>query len=432
MNPRLPAPGFILVGVVMFVLALTILGLSLFTLSSYEAQSLTQSHARQQGSYDAESGIEMVKALVMTPPSKSLLSATSAVGSYNVVSAVAMQHRLGGAWDSVGSVSDDDSTLLIRVTSQNYGERRTLEARFTPNAVPDYYKRLFTVAMSVLVENAELNPPTNHPASQLRLSGGCWQFVDSASDTTWLATQTTWTGPTFQYTDPVTLPSISNYVANHTTPYTVSPVLAGSNQRNLDFTIHPDNLSVAYYKVSTNPTSGSPFSYEDDIRTLITVKDTVVWIVPAGVRFNTKVEIQKLNAPAVLIIVAGANNAPPPSTTSDYAIHFKGGLNVVGGDQVSVIMATDRRVVIEFVNAGNTYEATAEKVSILCRDLQLMGPNNNPNPQAILYNLTLHHYPSMDQLINNLYANPSKPLPAPPAPANALSVVRGSWRSPTP
>jgi hypothetical protein len=40
--------GFVIVGVVMFVLALTILGLSLFSLSSYESQFLNRSLAREQ------------------------------------------------------------------------------------------------------------------------------------------------------------------------------------------------------------------------------------------------------------------------------------------------------------------------------------------------------------------------------------------------
>lgn len=426
MKSRPPAGGFILVGVVMFVLALTILGLSLFTLSSYEAQSITLSHSRQQGMYDAESGIEMVKVLIMAPPNRSLARATAAVGSRNIVSAVAMQHRLGGSWDSTGTVTAD-STVLIRVTSVNYGERRTLEARFRPKPLRDYYKRLFTVANSVLVENAELTPPVNHPAAQLKLSGGCWQYVDFPGDTTWLKTQTTWTGRTFDFTEPVSMPNVTDYVATHPTPYSPDTVLTG-NIRTLDFSIHPNNTSIAYYRTLSNPTPGSPFTYEDNKETVIYVKDTVVWIAPAGIRFEYKVELhKKQDNRAVLIIVAGANNAFPTNSTSDYAIHFKGGLGVKN-NQVSVILVTADRVVIEFVNSGNSYSGTVDNLSVLCRDLQLMGPNDKaPN-----YDLILGHQPSMDDLIERLYADPSDPLPRPSSASNALSVIRGSWRTPTP
>ena len=50
------ARGFMLVGVVMFMLALTILGMSLFALSSYEAQFYTASASREQSMQNAESG----------------------------------------------------------------------------------------------------------------------------------------------------------------------------------------------------------------------------------------------------------------------------------------------------------------------------------------------------------------------------------------
>ena len=39
-SPRHGESGFVLIGVVIFVLALTIIGISLFSLSSYEAQFL--------------------------------------------------------------------------------------------------------------------------------------------------------------------------------------------------------------------------------------------------------------------------------------------------------------------------------------------------------------------------------------------------------
>ncbi len=50
--------GFLLVGVAMFVLALTILGVSLFSLSGFEAQFLGQSMRRSQAFYDALGGID--------------------------------------------------------------------------------------------------------------------------------------------------------------------------------------------------------------------------------------------------------------------------------------------------------------------------------------------------------------------------------------
>ena len=57
--------GFVLVGVVMLVLALTILGLSLFSLSGYEAQFMRASYQRTQLFYDAVSGIDRTKTILV-------------------------------------------------------------------------------------------------------------------------------------------------------------------------------------------------------------------------------------------------------------------------------------------------------------------------------------------------------------------------------
>lgn len=425
--------GFILVGVVMFVLALTILGLSLFTLSSYEAQSLTQSHARQQGGYDAQSGIEMVKALIMAPPNMSLATASAAVGSYHVTSAVAMQHRSNGTWDSTGVVAPD-STVLIRVTSVNYGERRTLEARFRPSTSHDYYKRLFTVARSVFVENVESQPPPLppivHPATQLFLTGQGWQTVVNAPvDTAWANNQVTWVNPQphFESTEAFTVPDIPGYIASHPTAYVPSRDASNPNLVKLNFDSHPAGTPVAYYRSPANPAGpGSPFNYEEPARVDVTVQGTVVWVLPRGVQFHQQVNIQrKLGPPAVLIIVAGPNGGVTDPTG---AIHFQGGVNVNGGNDVYVILATDSKAIIEFANENNTYDCRLDRLSILCRDLHLQGPRDGiPNRT-----LRLAHDPAMDAIIQSLYADPSSPLPRPAGTANSLTFVPGSWRSATP
>lgn len=437
MTRSAPRNGFVLVGVVMFVLALTILGLSLFTLSSYEAQSLTQSHARTQGSYDAESGVEMVKALIMTGPSFSLASAGAAVGSFNVISAVAKQHRSGGLWDSTGVVTGD-STVWIRVTSQNYGERKTLEARFRPNQPRDYYNRLFTVARSVTVQNFGGTPSTQRPADQLILSGPGWQQVVSSADTAWAQQlpsalrQTTWTGPHFEYTDAVTLPDLPAYFASRP-PTPFLPTLTKSGRDKLEFDVHDTTLPVAYYR--SPPSEGpGPYTFEDIRSVDISVEGTVVWLIPAGVHFQQQVIISKSNKSsrrAVLVIVAGQ------SLSSDAAINFEGGVNVAStsgvslGDQVNVILVTDARTLIEFVNEPNTYDCRLNRLSLFCRDLSLMGPEKGPPYPGKILQLS-HDPTTMAAVIQDLYSDPSDPLPRPTGSASALTLIRGSWRSATP
>jgi len=78
--PRRPirseASGFVLVGVVMFVLALVILGLSLFSLSSYEGQFVERTKESDAAFYAASSGIEHAKFALARSESLGLVSAS--------------------------------------------------------------------------------------------------------------------------------------------------------------------------------------------------------------------------------------------------------------------------------------------------------------------------------------------------------------------
>lgn len=427
MTRRAEASGFILVGVVMFVLALTILGLSLFTLSSYEAQSLTQSHSRQQSDYDAQSGIEMVKSLIMTSPNR-LDGAAAAVGSFGVVNAVAKQHRSNGTWDSTGVVVSD-STVIVRVTSSHAGELRTLEARFRPSTTKDFYKRLFTVANSVEVENTEVLPGPViiiHPASQLRLTGQVWQTVTAPADTAWADSgQVTWGQPHFEYTDPVAVIDLPNYIATHPTAFLPEFETGDPDEHKLIFDKHPHG-TVGYYSSPGNLVPGSFYTFEEDARADVEVEGTVVWIVPAGLQFKQQVHFKANSDPSVLIIVAGQNGGNPSSPAG--AIHFQGGFTVDGSDKLHVILVTDAKVLIEFANEANTYECRVDRLSVLCRDLLLQGPKN----VAPIRELRLRYDPATSPIIDALYSEASNPLPRPPGSTNALTFIRGSWRRATP
>ena len=119
--------GFVLVGVVMFVLALTILGLSLFALSSYEAQFQTSSYLSGQAFNVAQSGVEHVKFVLAHK--KRLQDVRTSLYPNGVVYARA--RCLNGEFvpDSVGKVEDlpDGAQLEIRVLANLNGERRMVE-----------------------------------------------------------------------------------------------------------------------------------------------------------------------------------------------------------------------------------------------------------------------------------------------------------------
>src|SRR5262245_6741389 len=84
--------GFVLPGVVMFVIVLTILGLSLFALSSYEAQFMNATLDETQAFYLANGAIDRAKFLLTSTYQLQIVSANRGAG---VDSAIAIQDPYG-------------------------------------------------------------------------------------------------------------------------------------------------------------------------------------------------------------------------------------------------------------------------------------------------------------------------------------------------
>lgn len=182
MRPALPgaerrprgAAGFVLVGAVMLVLALTILGLSLFSLSSYESQFLRQSVEDLQTFQVASGAIERAKyALAVT----SELAAVQTGLPDHVLATVAIQEKAGGA-DSLGAVEWGGEPVRIRVQVDYRGRRRSMEGEFTPTQGVHTYMRLVTAW-----ENLEVLEPARY--AHMELTGRIRIGPSPASDTTW-------------------------------------------------------------------------------------------------------------------------------------------------------------------------------------------------------------------------------------------------------
>ena len=134
MNRDRSSQGFVLVGVVMLVLALTILGLSLFSLSSYEAQFLRQTRDSEQSFVSALGGLERAKCLLDATDNLGSVKA-SMPGIENVTAAVAIQDPFGGGPDSTGAVDWDGANILIQVRTSYRGQQRIVQAVFDPEKV---------------------------------------------------------------------------------------------------------------------------------------------------------------------------------------------------------------------------------------------------------------------------------------------------------
>jgi hypothetical protein len=423
-----PAPderGFILVGVVTFMLALTILGLSLFALSSYEAQFFYAATAREQSLQNSESGMELVKALLADAGSKGLEDAHLAEGRMGVTSAMAYQWRSASNDDTTSHGPVDwDSTMVIVVSARSGGVERTLQARYIPGVVENPYQRLLTAGQGVSVDTSPVEP---------ELSGRVWQPVASDADTAW-TDHVTWTAgrPVENGTPPRPL---ANAFVESLLPNTKDPTNASLNDAEnyeIEFTGNAGGPTL-FRSPSPRPTAADEglddeykqysFYIGDDLD--IKVQNVVVWVVGSvdpsglqGVCFKNRVRVRALDPsiPSTLVIVAKPGYA-------NRGIWLKGGLKVDAGVQVYLVTEGD----VSIVHVEDTDKSTnAGMISIVAGGhIEIGGPGSGDA-------FYLGYDPSsMDGLADQLLAQGALPQLKGGTGANFISV-RQSWVETTP
>jgi len=419
-----PAPderGFILVGVVTFMLALTILGLSLFALSSYEAQFFYAATAREQSLQNSESGMELVKALLAEAGSKGLEDAHLAEGQMGVTSAMAYQWRSASNDDTTSHGPVDwDSTMVIVVSARSGGVERTLQARFIPGVVENPYQRLLTAAQGISVDTKDPVEPD--------LYGRVWQPVASDADTAWTNDVDWHAGRPVERGTPPT--PMANAFVESQLP-SASPPTNTDYSNSSDYVIEFDGTgaSATFFSSPPSPPTSDEdadrysFYADDDLD--IKVENVAVWVVgradPGGVqgayfKKHVRVRPKTSGGTGTLVIVAKAGYA-------NRGIWFKGGLQVDDGVQVYLVSEGDVAIVHDNDNDENT---DAGMISIVAGGhIVIGGPASG-------YGFTLKYDPSsMDALADQLLAEGALPQVAGGTGANFISI-RQSWVETTP
>ena len=417
-----PAPderGFILVGVVTFMLALTILGLSLFALSSYESQFFYAATAREQSLQNSESGMELVKALLADAGSKGLEDAHLAEGQMGVTSAMAYQWRSASSNDTTSHGPVDwDSTMVIVVSARSGGVERTLQARYIPGVVENPYQRLLTAAQGVSVDTKNSVEPD--------LYGRVWQPVASDADTAWTNDVDWHTGRPVESGTPPT-PMANAFVESQLSAPAAGKDYSNSNDYLIKF--DGEEARATFFSSPPSPSTSDEdadrysFYADDDVD--ISVQNVVVWVVGRadpgdvqGAYFKKHVRVKpKLSGgTGTLVIVAKAGYA-------NRGIWFKGGLEVDDGVQVYLVSEGDVAIVHDNDNDENT---DAGMISIVAGGhIVIGGPDSG-------YRFNLKYDPSsMDALAEQLLAEGALPQVAGGTGANFIPI-RQSWVETTP
>jgi hypothetical protein len=421
--------GFILVGVVTFMIALTILGLSLFALSSYEAQFFYASQSREQALQSSESGIEVVKSLLSDPAIPltyrfRLEAAQLAVGHFGITQALAYQVRSGDPNDTTsrGPVNWD-STLVIVVSGRAGGEERSVQTRFRPVPNKNPYQQLISTGQGISYN-------TNGATPTLRLTGAIWQHVVSAGDSAWTGFVDWPRGRPLDPSLPATA-TASAFVDAHMAEAIPPNETQLTNDLQLPYTITFDDTHPFYRLLdnSSPPSGGGDPEWNDHYqfycneRLEIQVHGMAVWLVDRGVCFRGKVTVvpdpdaqPDPKNPDVLVIVAKPN---PNGSDPNRGIWFEGGL-VNDSTETRVFLVSDGDISLTQEHSSSS-SLDAQAVSIVAGGtVELMGP---PSGAPVF---KVAHSASMNALADDLVASGLLPPPSGGSTAR-FAVVPHSW-----
>jgi hypothetical protein len=390
--------GFAIIGVVMLVLALTILGLSLFSLSSFESQFLGRSLERQQAFFAASGGLERAKFNLIRGGLRE--HAGFGLPADGVDSARAWQ-VVAGDTVSLGAIAWG-TPIHIDVYGRSGDTRSAVHATFTPGTQSDFYRRLVTTSGAV---DLVYGPPHDQ---MIRAIGKIYEAGSSAAWVPHLASPVpdsirhgaTWIVP----------PSVDDLFLAHPSPPPANRTVVGGNPV---FTLDAAGLQPGFF---TSDQAGSPFDVEELGGTFdILVRGPAVWLLPDGFRAYSWVNIRSFgNDPnTCLVIVAG--RAQPP--WQDRGIWFEdGGFT----SDVPVILVTDGRCIV-YCDDGNR---DVPYLSVYATGLTLRGPDSG-TPWPLRHDLNAPE----DQpggLIDRLIGWGA--LPNGSAVAANLTFIPGTWR----
>lgn len=364
-------PGFILVGVAMFVLVLTILGLSLFSLSGFESQFYERSKANTQSFYYAVGAIDRIRfALKATGR---LEDAQAPLPPY-VVEANAYQWQGGPDTLFEGTIQWGGEDVLIRATSEFQGSRSTVEGRFVPEKDADPYKRLMTFSgADTGLRVITFDQDGSRRDATTYLDGTVWQNAASPGAPC-DSFQNVF--PNFSWSPPggVEAPDLVSYFAAFFKDETPSPELKyeqdGSIEYKLDAKTATRSVGAGFFKTEW-PGGAEPWSLgipEDasgsEVR--IRVEGRAIWMFDHGLWCRKKLRIEG-DSKDMLILVAR------PGTDPDHVAVGLSLMSAIRLARVPVMLITDGR--IEYMQDENPEKDTSVSyLSMFAKGAILMGP----------------------------------------------------------
>lgn len=418
--------GFILPGVVMFVLALTIIGFSLFSLSSYEAQFMYASMDDTEAFYDASSAIDRGRFLAAATGSLASVK-TGLTGTGNIVYAVAKQGD-----DSTGTVKwGGDDPVLIRVEVNRNGKKRLLEATFDPNMNP--YDNLASCSST---ERGFMNSrqtydglPDWDPHPLVQLTGRIWQTYSKVPP----EGKYDWSkdiypsayGSLIQVTlGIVPPPQVTTFYNAHEAGVTAPDHITGGGNNRYNLDASGDSLRIKFFR--SKRISGEDWSFKT-VNTGnpidLDVDGVAIWMFESGF-YSAKPVAVHGQSDDMLVLIAKKTNDSSGDLVNFYGIDDVGFVFAAGLDSpdVPVIIVTDGYVAIDALDGPATL--SIKWLSIYANFGWVRGPDSGTIP--FTYSHIENAQASAEQNLQNLLDNGYLPNANPKR--RQLTFIPGTWQ----
>ena len=416
--------GFVLVGFVTFTVVLTILGLSLFSLASFEAQLAVRQQHEEAAFYAAVGGLERAKFALVKGDS------LASVKRYLPIQGVTYARAMQGT-DSAGKVQwYPDSVLTLRVLAVDGPARKLLEARFRPIPGFGLYKHLYTASGKVTAKNSGASDSTTRWINTL-LTGNVWQ---NDADTSW-STKTRGSHSVY-HIGGVPPPNLDAFFDAHWAG-ALGPVTPGNSH---NYSLKADEngsnqwqFFKSPYGLTNSAYGGSLNGYALDDTTLkqpgasypnLQVSGKAVWMLDRGVRFREQLVISATTANDTPMVVIVAKKGQDPANPN-VGIWFRGAVDAMqGGNYCAVVLVSDGKVIIEHAT-GTTDHSAMPYLSVYASDIEVMGPNGTRQMEHDHY-LTAGEDSDPQGAIDHIATLGLLPMAA--SKGSGFTFVSSSWR----
>ncbi len=365
--------GFVLVGVVMFVLALTILAVSLFSLSGYEAQFLKSSQDDARAFYTAAGGIERTRYVLSAKDgsiAEAKLNLPPGVVYANVI------HQVDGDSGRAVSWSDPtDTAITIRVIARQGAESRELEATYVPTFNHTLYRDILATTGALAVSDVANQRRSIHVYGSIH--------TNNPDISSWIDEFPAPQDYTFR-SGGVPVPEVQDFV-NAWLPQAMGAPLydasgyvhtysfdLGGNDKRVYIGAPPGAGMSADSSFGLADLGGSDVSFD-----ITGASGTVVWLLPLGAHFEQPVTVT--GAAGTRLVIAAVAQVDSRGSDSTYSslTHANLGLWFEGGirsDVVKLFLVSNGVVALDRRTGDNNPAWNTDCLALFAGGIYLRGP----------------------------------------------------------